>query len=887
MTQGRLFDLNHDLSMETQQIKDSLRRLFAEGKYRIVFWYDPEKDFEETVKSLELAGITILNQNDHPSLALKVRLELEDREGRYLIYAPFEEPAPENDWLLDIRLYSHTFRADQASLIINELGLNSQALRPFISSRKAFFLSQERRNKLKKWVSPTDGETDLDLKMLTVVAKADHPEVFSICLSLFSGFCPGGRFIPDQTPPLWEEIEKYGLAPTFWDLMAKTFGYTAENPKLTDLLIRLLVMDFASTLKTDLPPSLDHFKLGPVLLGLNASVFVAQWRNHMGYHQQFNQIANHYEKLLKIEEIIDNYSIGDLLEVMTFETVEKKIIREIRDRIPSIDSQNDFGHLSQVINQRLNGYWAGRLTGEKNQTNLFRRTYNALSSAIELFQHRLKFESGLSYPSPQSMFKAYAEELFLFDQNYRRFHLEADQVEMGGWDVLKSLQTAVEDCYSGWFMDQLALAWGGFLEVEGGPGLIENWSLPDFKKQFSFFKEFVQGVLDASPRNKVFVIISDAFRYEAAKELAGEFNGKYRFKADLEPVLGVLPSYTALGMAALLPHKSLSYSETGDILVNGKPVGGLEQRASILAEYQGAAIRAGDLMSMNKLQGREFIRPYRLIYVYHNQIDAVGDKQASEHKTFEAVAKTIEEVGALVSFIINSLNGGYVVVTADHGFIYQDKSPEQIDKSTLEVKPSGAVIAKKRYIVGRNLGRSSKVWSGNTKVTAGTDPSMNFWVPKGTNRFHFTGGSRFFHGGAMLQEIVVPVMVVKELRGREREQSAIRLVGVSLLGTIKKIVTNRHRFEFIQTDSVSERVRPRKLMVSLREGNELISNEEMVTFDSESSSIDERKKSVMMTLKAKDYDNKKEYSLVLRDPETEIEYARIPIHIDLAFKDEF
>jgi len=272
---------------------------------------------------------------------------------------------------------------------------------------------------------------------------------------------------------------------------------------------------------------------------------------------------------------------------------------------------------------------------------------------------------------------------------------------------------------------------------------------------------------------------------------------------------------------------------------------------------------------------------------YHNQIDAVGDKQASEHKTFEAVQKALEEINALVAFIINNLNGGYVVVTSDHGFIYQEKSPDQLDKSVLDQVPGKAVITKKRYIIGNTLGSSSKVWRGETKITAGVEGDMEFWIPKGTNRFHFTGGSRFFHGGAMLQEVVVPVVVVRELRGKARKDSAIRKVGVSLLGSIKKVVTNRHRFEFIQTDPVSERVQPRTLLVSLRDGNELISNEVIVTFESESSSIDERKKSVMIILKARPYDSKKEYSLVLRDPETDIEYDRIKIHIDLAFMNEF
>ena len=702
MTQPTLFDLNNGSSMDTEQISESLKRIYDEGQARIIFWNDPEQEFEESVKALELPGVTVIHQGETSALEIKKRLELDDSEGKYLVYAPANEPAPEEDWLLDIRLYSHTFRADRASIIINELGLLNQTLRPFIATRKGFFRSQERLQKLKKWIGPTDDESDLDLKMLTVVTKADHPESFAICVSLFSAFCHKRQFNPDQTPGVWEDIEKYQLAPAFWELMARTFGYTSEEPRLTDLLIRLMVMDFSATLKAELPAPLSHLTLGSELLGMNASVFISQWRHHLGYHQQFKTISNYYEQQFKIDELINTSSIDDLLKVMTFKAVEKKIVREIRDRIPCINLQRDFDELSDIINGRLNGYWAGRLTGD----DLIRHTYWALFRAIGLFQLRLKYGAGLSYPSPEAMFKAYADDLFLFDRNYRTFMYEADLVELGGWDVLKSHQSAVEDCYSGWFMDQLALAWGGFMEPLSGRGLLENWSLSGFKKQSSFYKDFVKGVLDSSQRSSVFVIISDAFRYEAAVELAEEINGKYRFRAELEPVLGVLPSYTGLGMAALLPHESMSYSDSGEVMVNGKPVSGLEQRAAVLADYQGTAIRADELMAMNKQQGREFVKPHRLIYIYHNQIDAVGDKPASEHKTFEATQKAIEEVGALVSFIINNLNGSYVVVTADHGFIYQDQPPGQTDKSTLEVKPASAVITKKRYIIGRNMGKS-------------------------------------------------------------------------------------------------------------------------------------------------------------------------------------
>ena len=52
---------------------------------------------------------------------MKVRIEQDDPTGRYLLYSPAEEPDYEDDWLLDMRLYGRSFRADRASIILQEL----------------------------------------------------------------------------------------------------------------------------------------------------------------------------------------------------------------------------------------------------------------------------------------------------------------------------------------------------------------------------------------------------------------------------------------------------------------------------------------------------------------------------------------------------------------------------------------------------------------------------------------------------------------------------------------------------------------------------------------------------------------------------------------------
>ncbi len=875
--------------MDFTQIKDTLARIFHEKKKRIIFWYDAEKEFNDILASIQLDDVTILRLDEHGALELKIKLEAEDTQRKYILYAPYAEPAPEEDWLLDIKLYSYTFHADQASILLKELNLEHQSLRPYLKRRKAFFRSQERLNQLKNWIQTNDREDDLDIKMLAVITKADQPEPFSILMSLLVSFCQKDRYVQDVPSKLWLQIEKLGLEAAFWKILAQNFGYIkTDSLSVTDFLIRVFVTDLSVSLKVELPTGLSHFPIQGSSHSNNCAVFLAQWRTNITYFKYYNIVAKYIAEKLKIDELLMPLDFESLLEVMTFESVERRIISTLKSQIGK-DLEKDYQAANDTIKRRLDGYWATTvLNDDSSKVNLYQTAYKALEAAICLFELRKKYDPGFSYRSAKDMFIAYTSELFLFDQHYRKFHELADRADMAGWDVLKALKERVESCYSGWFMEQLSLTWGDFLEESAKDCLMDKWKISYVTNQYNFFRTHINPTLKQSSRNRLFLIISDAFRFEAAEELTRKINGKYRLKADLDHMLGILPGYTALGMAALLPHDTLSYNDSpkANVIVDGKQCASLDQRAAILSDYSGTAIKADSLLSMSKDSGREFVKPNRVIYIYHDKIDAIGDKAVSESNTFEAVRQTLDELYALVRFIINSLNGTRIIITADHGFIYQEKAPLPIDKSTLEINSANTVKTHKRFIIGKNLGQQGNAISGNTKITSNTDAEMEFLLPKGTNRYNFVGGARFFHGGAMLQEVVIPVITVTEMKGKHTEKSEVRQVGVSLLGTYKKLVTNRPIYKLIQTDPVSERMKPITLKVSLRDKNDLISNEETVTFDSSSSSMEERQKSVKLTLMAGSYDNKKEYSLVLRNID-DTEYDRIPIIIDIAFANDF
>jgi len=542
-----------------------------------------------------------------------------------------------------------------------------------------------------------------------------------------------------------------------------------------------------------------------------------------------------------------------------------------------------------LMARRRDGHWANALLASANErTRALAACYDALTAVADFFALKAAHAAGFSFADAGSAYAQYRDELFRFDQLYRHFHTAADAVEPMGWAVLHGLRDSIECEYCGWFIPQLSLAWSKVLE--GPQGLLATWLMPAVTPQQQFFERKVLPLFDGNVK-RVFVLISDALRYEVAQELTQHINSKNRFKATLGGMLGVLPSYTALGMAALLPHQTLAYKEGAnlEVLADGHSVATLEQRSDHLKAFGGIAVKAEELMALGKDKGRELVRDQRLIYIYHDRIDMIGDKQASETKTFEAAAHTVQDLAQVLGFVLNSLNGSTVLVTADHGFMYQESALDVADKASLDDKPAGTITAKKRYLLGRELGATAKAWSGNTAVTAGTsaEGSLDFWVPKGASRFHFAGGARFVHGSAMPQEVVVPLLTVSV---SEADAAKTRQVGISLLGTANKVVTNTQRFEFIQTDAASERVLPRTVTVSLRDaqaGDKPISDVQTITFDSTSHFLDERKRSILLTVLAGSHDPAKRYDLVMRDAVSNIEVLRLPIKVDLAFGNDF
>ena len=75
--------------MDVQQLTQGLHQAFYSENHRLVFWYDPDRSFFDELPRLGLPDVQVIDMAAESSLGIKLRLELEDTEGRYLLYFPF------------------------------------------------------------------------------------------------------------------------------------------------------------------------------------------------------------------------------------------------------------------------------------------------------------------------------------------------------------------------------------------------------------------------------------------------------------------------------------------------------------------------------------------------------------------------------------------------------------------------------------------------------------------------------------------------------------------------------------------------------------------------------------------------------------------------------
>lgn len=806
-----------------EQIKRTLLNKFETA--RIVFWYDKDKQFTEDFANLELDGVKKLTIGEN-EFALKYRILREEPNQKFLLYKHAEKPEDAQNWLLDVLLANAEFHAEQWALTLSELGLGSE-FSEITKEHEFFFKSKERKEKLKALHCENVSPKQIRMKMLFVISKAEG-DINSVVESLLHEYALGKN-------EMMNAISKSKLDGFLYDRMQEAYGYSSSTPNVKDFIINTFERSFAN----DMDSAANS--------GTGAKIFLNQWKNDVRYAADFEKISNEVADILKIEDKVYQKDYMSLVAVDYFEAIDKRIIAALIEdlRKRTINPKEVF----DIITQRRTMKWY------KKYENLYQALWYAAA-----FVEMVEKEGHFTVNSISTGIENYTNTWYKIDQYYRKFiyNLKVSGQVSGFEKLLED----IENLYSNKYLLNMNDSWQQQIDKK------TVWEFDCIDRQRDFYHKYVE-----CSKTKLCVIISDALRYEIGDELASRIRQEDRFEAKLNHAITGLPSYTQLGMASVLPHDALEIIEKDvTVLADNVSTSGLDNRNKILSQRttKAIALKDTDVVNSNIEALREIVKNHDIIYIFHNKIDEIGHALSSEEQAFDAAEATIEELMKIVKKFTNA-NINNVLITADHGFIYQNKNLDEDE--FLGVEPVGEQILKKdrRFVIGRNLKEDNSFMKFDAK-SLGLLGDLEFQFPKSINRLRLQGAARkFVHGGASLQEIIVPIVTINKKR-----QSDISKVEVEMMRSTDIISSNQLVVTLYQKDIVNDKVQKRVLLIGLyNKAGELISEQKELIFDSISTETRDREQQVTLLLnKNIDNENNQTVYLKLSEPEEDTTYAK-------------
>ena len=795
---------------ENEKIKQVLTSMVEQNRY--VFWYDEGGQMKDIATSLDVPGINVLEMEGN-AFSIKYQMQKgEQPETGYVIYSTEPMPEDEQNWLLDYQEEGALFSADMSSLYAAECGIAMELKEKVVDKHLAFFKKADNRNKLAAKLSPGMDSAEIEKQMLAVVCKSNATcEAFTYALITEAN---------NEETTMQADLKAYHLEDFYWQQAETYFGYHAGR-NIKDLIIVLFKNDMQSHLTGKAADKTGNEQA----LTNEALIFIRDWRDSRTYGDLYTEWANRLEDELGIKDEVCEYSMQQLLGVETFPCIDKVIAGYL---------------LTEVINATITTEQMEAIIEERENKLFFdvaRHTLRALLQARYLFTDIEQKMNELSFDTAKEGFSLYEQSLYTIDLHYRHYIAEANLAESK--QLLAQVTERVERTYTNHYLLALAKKWQPLIDG------MDTWKMEGIFSQSVFYTTYVYPFI--TNKKKIFVIISDALRYETMVELSERIAQMPRMETDMKPaMLSTLPSYTQLGMAALLPHKQLSYEKEADeVFADGMSTKGTEARSKVLqkAVARSKAITAEDFLKTTN--AKTAFKDFDLIYIYSNMIDKTGDDKASEGMVFKATEDEMAHILQMIDLIRNG-NGCNILITSDHGYLYQNETLDETDFSDFKVMGDTIIQDSRRFVIGRGLeeGDAVKTWSAeevgltDSPAENGTGiSSLQVQTAKGLNRIRKQGaGSRFVHGGSMPQEVVMPVLHVNI-----KKKQGVSEVSVDILNKKSKITTNTQTISFYQNQPVSEKVKE----VTLRFGfydqaGNLLSDSITLTFGSTSEDSTQR-----------------------------------------------
>lgn len=831
-------------------IVDSLNQLFKDSDHRMmVFWYDEDQKFMEEVKGYSLDNASVYFLSEDNPIRSKYFFEVEEPDTNFLVYAPFRQPEDKVNYFADMVHYGNVFSANIDNINCERLSLPLK-FRDVVSKYPKFCGSKKRCESFQGLDFNKDSKDSIVLGLLSVLTKADYPRFDKVLIKVLTANL-------EESNPFIEDFVKYNILDDFWDLCNRYYGYVDDNPDCDKFLISLFLTYTGNKFKGNIPSSWDKF----ILNENDAIVFVSGFMKDINLQDDFNVLSDDVAGQINLENTLKRFNVEEYFDCDAFRLFDELIINHSIDLL--LSNKVKLPYIDKLASRKITHFY-----------NMYEDSYQMIMWADKIVSEIPYLDELVEPETVEDMISEYVNHWSMIDKYYRKFIYYYDRIKDKTGDM-EDLMEFVDNIYTNSFLEKINLWWSNKLNE------LDTLKDINIDKQYNFYKNTIRPNIR---QHKTAVIISDALRFNIAQELKEEMDKNPKRKINIEPLMGVIPTYTALGMASLLPHKTLNYTEEGDVQVDGLNTQGTSNRGKILNNYNNnsAAFNYNDLNSLKSKDLKEALKGVELVYIYHNKIDATGDKDISENEVFNAAENTINEIRDLITTLTNSANFTNFIVTADHGFIYKRSKVTESDK--IELNNPDCIIKNKRFLLTQESLNLSSTYTYSLNYIGMDDYYVT--VPVGVDIFKVSGsGVNYVHGGASMQESIIPLVTIKSRSGSKNQNP----VELDLISSNKRVTNHTFMLTFIQKENVSNTVLPVEVRLYFTDSKGFkISNEVIINANKNTVNAADREFMKEFTLlSSKKYDKSKSYYLIMENIENSVELHKYEFTIDLPFDDGF
>lgn len=844
-------------------IRGQLRDRFAAPlehyeRRRVIIWHDPVGEFAEEFAviaadpSAVACSTRVLRTVDACGLGsfeLKRTISRDEVDQDLLLYVPWAMDlsggALKDDWIADVELWAEHFQADWLSLLVGEMGADGAA-RDGFGRFAEFFRAKARRQRFQRMVPHAEDSARVARGVIACCLGAADVGLASTVRALLDALDDGG---------LPGELGKYGADVALVALLKARLGYEGPLDDREALASTIALSALSCTLPESALSSVSR-----LIAHGREEACLALWREWQGSDEAWLlDVARAVEDYADVPFLLPNIDASDLVESDVLPcTGEEAVSRLMTSLADGADRSADA--LSAVARRR-DLSWRDGLDP----------FLDTLEAAARMRAFNRDHAGGFHLAKASEAWDTYTSDWCHMDSDYRHLVSSADAARRDHPDAPDALRDALDalsdwadGLYLNWFLPGVNSCWVSCAEAQW----LRSGSVRDVPRQSHFWADVVERELAGATR--VAVVVSDALRYEVGSELADRLSAQTKGAVRLGSMQAAFPSVTEFGMASLLPHSSLELrpSEGTYPYADGTPTNGTANRERVLQATvpSSRAIQAKDLISAKRADRRSLVGDARVLYVYHNLIDATGEEYPTEDRVLSACSEAVDDLVSVVKVLMNDLRINRVVVTADHGFLYTRRPLSEAQKVSLKEIGAEVAFAGRRHAITTELPESATF----VKLALEYESPAPLWgvAPREVVRIKRAGpGERYVHGGVSLQELCVPVVSVRFSDNRSKARTEQEPATLSLLSTSRRVTSAIFRVDLWQRQAVGGKVLPAEYEVVLEDANGApVSDVRKASATSTSADDQSRVLRVQLALKpGVEYSSRVPYYLVCRN----------------------